>query len=183
MRVIAGERKRYKLNTPRGMKIRPTSDMIKETLFNMIDPLLFGVVFADVFAGTGQIGIEALSRGAEGAVFIDRDREAVSLIKSNLEHVGYSDLARVIQGNLPGAIAKLSNYNPDIIFMDPPFDSDLYEGVFCELSKIPLKEDCLIICESNIKKDFSFLNGLGFEIEKTKEYKTSKHIFVRKKDE
>lgn len=183
MRVIAGERRRYKLNTPKSMKIRPTSDMIKETLFNMIDPYIFGSVFVDLFAGTGQIGIEALSRGAENAIFIDRDREAVSLIKSNLEHTGYVEYSRIFQGNLPGTVGKLNSFDPDIIFMDPPFESGLYEGVFLELSKLSLKEDVLIIAESDIKEDFSFLDNLGFYIEKTKEYKSSKHVFVRGKNE
>ena len=85
MRVIAGSARRLNLVTPKGNNTRPTSDRIKETLFNILSPMLYDVNFLDLFAGSGGIGIEALSRGAKSATFIEKDKEAVKCIKKNLE--------------------------------------------------------------------------------------------------
>lgn len=84
MRVIAGKAKRLQLKTPKGLDTRPTTDRIKETLFNMIQDELYDIRFLDLFAGSGGIGIEALSRGAKEAVFVEQNREACSIIKENL---------------------------------------------------------------------------------------------------
>lgn len=184
MRVISGERKRYVLKTPKGDKIRPTSDKIKETLFNIIDDLLYDKVFLDLFSGTGQIGIEALSRGAKQAIFIDSDKQAIKLITDNVEHVEYKDISVIIHGYLPGSIKKAAGYTPNIIFMDPPYKIGIYESVFNEIkNNIPISEDLLIIAEASKEEDFSFLSDLGFYIEKEKIYKNQKHIFVRSKYE
>lgn len=183
MRVIAGERRRYVLKSPKGDKIRPTSDQIKETLFNMIGNMLYDKVFVDMFAGTGQIGIEALSRGANFCVFIDKDRDAIKLINENIEHTGYDEYSRVLQSPLPGGIKRLGEYSPDIIFMDPPYKANLYQDTLTEISGISdLSPDILIIAESDKNEDFSFVNGLGFFIDKEKIYKSSKHVFIRKNE-
>lgn len=183
MRVIAGERRRYKLFSPRGDKIRPTADIIKETLFNMIGDDLYDTVFCDLYAGTGQIGIEALSRGAKFCVFLDRDKDAIKLIRENIEHVGYEEYSAVVSGVLPASIKRIEEYSPDVFFLDPPYSKGLYEPTLAEISSLLcVNEDTLIIAESSINEDFSFVSNYGLYIEKEKLYKSSKHIFLRKEN-
>jgi 16S rRNA (guanine966-N2)-methyltransferase len=101
-----------------GMDVRPTPDKIRESLFNILSPQIEGAVFVDAYAGTGAVGIEALSRGARHAIFIEKDRAAVSLIKSNLAALGAESRARVIHGP---AVLYLGNFDSDIVFIDPPY--------------------------------------------------------------
>lgn len=181
MRVIAGERRRYLLKTPKNTKIRPTSDKIKETLFNMLSNKVYDAVFIDLFSGTGQIGIEALSRGAKFCVFIDRDKTAISLIKENISHVKYEAFSDIIHGNLPDSIVRIDRFNPEIIFLDPPYDSGLYKASLSKIAGLnSIDENTLIIAESDAKEDFSYVTQYGLYIEKEKIYKTSKHVFMRK---
>jgi len=104
-----------------GMDVRPTPDKIRESLFNILRPEIEGAVFVDAYAGTGAVGIEALSRGARHAIFIEKDRAAVGLIKSNLAALGAESRARVIHG--PAAL-YLGNMVADIVFIDPPYPKD-----------------------------------------------------------
>ena len=107
MRVIAGTARRLPLVTPKGMETRPTTDRIKETLFNILQNDLPGCHFLDLFAGSGAIGIEALSRGAAKAVFVDNSKEALSCIRQNLEKTHLADRAIVIGQDCAGAIHAL----------------------------------------------------------------------------
>lgn len=104
-----------------GMDVRPTPDKIREALFNILAPEIEGTVFVDAYAGTGAVGIEALSRGARHAVFIEKDRAAVQLIKSNLASLGIEAKARVIHGN---AALLLGTIEGDIVFLDPPYPKE-----------------------------------------------------------
>lgn len=104
-----------------GMDVRPTPDKIREALFNILAPEIEGTVFVDAYAGTGAVGIEALSRGARHAVFIEKDRAAVQLIKSNLSSLGIEAKARVIHGN---AALLLGTIEADIVFIDPPYPKE-----------------------------------------------------------
>ena len=180
MRVIAGDKRRMVLYSPRNDRIRPTGDKIKETLFNMIGYKVEGAVFWDLFSGTGQIGIEALSRGAAFCEFFDTERDALALIEENLKHTKLYENGRIIRGSLPMTISK-GREVPDIIFMDPPYDKGFYLPVFKELASMELSEDVLIIAESDLKEDFSFLEELGFTAQKEKLYKSSKHVFIGKR--
>src|SRR5580658_8502963 len=104
-----------------GMDVRPTPDKIRESLFNILSPEIEGAVFVDAYAGTGAVGIEALSRGARHAIFIEKDRDAVHLIKTNLAALSVENRARVIHG--PAAL-YLRNLEADIVFIDPPYPKD-----------------------------------------------------------
>ena len=106
MRVIGGEFRSRRLQSLPGMETRPTSDKMRETLFNILGPAIAGCVFVDGYAGTGAVGIEALSRGARHAVFIEKDRKAADLIKSNLAALGVEARARVIRGSAPLYLAS-----------------------------------------------------------------------------
>ena len=181
MRVIAGKARRIQLKTPTGMETRPTTDRIKETLFNMIQSQLYDCSFLDLFSGSGGIGIEALSRGAEHAVFIDSGVEAIRCIKDNLKNTHLEEEATVIKGDVLAAIHQLDAKKEsfDIIFMDPPYGCQ-WEKRVLELLKNTqiLGKDTMIIVEASLDTDYSYVEDLGYEIHKVKTYKTNMHIFL-----
>lgn len=121
MRVIGGEFRSRRLQSIPGTDVRPTSDKMRETLFNVLSPAIEGSVFVDAYAGTGAVGIEALSRGARHAVFIEKNREAANLIKSNLAALKAEARARVIHGS---AALYLGKIDADIVFIDPPYPKE-----------------------------------------------------------
>ncbi len=118
MRIIAGQYRGRKLNTPRDDSVRPTADRVRESIFNMLQWKIKGSSALDLFAGTGAMGLEAMSRGA-GAVFNDIDRESVALIKKNLAELGAE--AEVTNYDYPAALLRLKGRGFDYIFLDPPY--------------------------------------------------------------
>jgi 16S rRNA (guanine(966)-N(2))-methyltransferase RsmD len=121
MRVIAGEFRSRRLLSLPGLDTRPTPDRLRETLFNILAPMIEGAVFVDAYAGTGAVGIEAISRGARLAVFIEKDREAVEVIKVNLASLDIKSRGRIIRG---AAALHLASIDSDIVFLDPPYPKD-----------------------------------------------------------
>ena len=121
MRVIAGSRKGHKLAAPRGLDTRPTSDRVRENVFNLVGPV-DGARVLDLFAGSGALGIEALSRGATSAVFVERDLDAVRTIKRNLDKLRLTG-ARVVHGDVLRAVAQeaLAGAKYDLVLVDPPY--------------------------------------------------------------
>lgn len=184
MRVIAGTRKSLPLKTVPGMNTRPTTDRIKETLFNMLQPYLPGCRFLDLFAGSGGIGIEALSRGAESAVFVEQNKKAASCIRDNLKFTKLEEQAQVLMTDARAAVGILGGQGPfGIIFMDPPYDRDLEKEVLLLLSESGcVGPDTLILVEASLHTDFSYLGSCGYLVEKEKRYKTNKHMFLRRKE-
>lgn len=183
MRVIAGKARRLLLDTPKGLATRPTTDRIKETLFNIINQDLPGAAFLDLFAGSGAIGIEALSRGAKSAVFVERDRAALSCIAANLERTKLAGDAKILPMEVMGALTYLKNTEPfDIIFMDPPYQENWVEKVLTALAdSTACSQDTLVIFETALREETAFVEECGFEVIREKCYKTNKHIFVKKK--
>lgn len=177
MRVIAGTCRSLPLLTPAGENTRPTTDRIKETLFNMIQGEIPGCIFYDFFAGSGGIGIEALSRGAKHAYFVENGKQALDCIKKNLNFTKLADKSTVISRDVLSAIPFLTE-KADIIFMDPPYQLGNETSV-CQILRQSgcLKEDTLIIIEAEKDRDFSDITNLGFTIIKEKIYKTNKHVF------
>ena len=167
---------------PWGMETRPTTDRIKETLFNMLQNEIPGCVFVDMFSGSGSIGIEALSRGAKKAYFVETNKSAVECIETNLEFTRLADCAIVVKQDAVFSIHSIFENHVDIIFMDPPYHCGLEKQV---LEKLPdmkyVSEDTLIIVEASMETDFSYLDSYGYVLEKEKRYKTNKHVFIRKK--
>lgn len=181
MRVIAGTARSLPLKTPDGPDTRPTTDRIKETLFNMLQTDIPGAVFVDLFSGSGGIGIEALSRGASKAYFVENAPKAISCIEQNLVFTKFADRAIVIKQDAVSALHSIFEKEADIIFMDPPYHQDHEKRVLAQLSQMKyVTEDTLIIVEADVHTDFSYLDSLGFRIEKEKTYKTNKHVFIRK---
>lgn len=182
MRVIAGTARRLNLVTPSGKHTRPTSDKIKETLFNILQTEVPESRFLDLFSGSGGIGIEALSRGAREAVLVDNDREAVRCIKENIKHTHFEDSSRVMAMDVFQALRRLDQLGQpfDIIFMDPPYRLDIEQRVLSYLLDSALVEtDTLIVAETALDTDISYLEGISCQTERIKEYKTNRHIFLR----
>jgi 16S rRNA (guanine(966)-N(2))-methyltransferase RsmD len=121
MRVIAGEFRSRRLLSLPGLDTRPTPDRLRETLFNILAPMMDGAVFVDAYAGTGSVGIEAISRGAKLAVFIEKDRAAVEVIKANLASLDIKSRGRIIRGV---AALHLASLEADIVFVDPPYPKE-----------------------------------------------------------
>lgn len=148
MRVIAGSAKGRELEAPKGMSTRPTLAKVKEAMFGMIQ---FDVPYAsvlDMFAGSGALGIEALSRGAKSAVFCDTDRQAVSVVKANLKKLGFEDRARVFQGDAISLASSMQGQGFDIVLLDPPYKTPLASRAIAALDENSLLNDgALIICE------------------------------------
>src|SRR5450432_2149606 len=119
MRVIAGEFRSRRINSLPGVDTRPTPDRLRETLFNILAPRIEGVTFADAYAGTGAVGIEALSRGAKHVFFFERDRAALDAIRGNLADMKIEARATVVKGHV---LQKLAHYPASIVFIDPPYD-------------------------------------------------------------
>jgi 16S rRNA (guanine966-N2)-methyltransferase len=181
MRVIAGTARSLKLETVDSMDTRPTTDRIKETLFNMLSPDLPDCVFLDLFSGSGGIAIEALSRGARQAYLVENNRKAVDCINRNLQFTHLSEKARVISGDAVSSIDSIERQNVvcDIIFMDPPYGKLLEQQVLNRLSHSSIVDDkTMIIVESDLHTDYDYVDDLGFEVYKVKKYKTNKHTFI-----
>lgn len=181
MRVIAGTARRLLLKTPEGLDTRPTTDRIKETLFNMLMPYLSGAVFVDLFSGSGGIGIEALSRGARKAYFVENSQKAVACINDNIEHTHLTDKAVVLKQDVFSALRGSIRDTADVIFLDPPYHQN-YEKSVLELLRDAsfVNEDTLIVVETSLETSLDYAGTLGFTIEKEKQYKTNKHVFIRK---
>jgi 16S rRNA (guanine966-N2)-methyltransferase len=122
MRVIAGSLKGRRLKPPTWEGLRPTSDKLRETLFNILAPRIDGARVLDGYAGTGAVGIEALSRGAAHVTFVERDRRAQALIAENLAHCGVGDRYVIIRASVDRALADLPPSSFDIVLFDPPYD-------------------------------------------------------------
>ncbi|MDO4941879.1 MAG: 16S rRNA (guanine(966)-N(2))-methyltransferase RsmD [Lachnospiraceae bacterium] len=183
MRVISGTAKSLKLKTVEGMDTRPTQDRIKETLFNMLSSDIGAASFLDLFSGSGGIGIEALSRGAEHAVFVEKNRKAMLCIEDNLNHTHLAQKARTMCQDAMTAIRILDGEKKkfDFIFMDPPYGKDLEKEVLLELQTTDLyDEQTVIIVESDLDTDFDYLEGTDLEVYRIKKYKTNKHTFIWK---
>lgn len=130
MRVIAGRYKGRRLQSPAWPGLRPTSDRLKETLFNILTPHLEGAQVLDGYAGTGAIGIEAISRGASSVVFVERDPRAATLVEANLAYCGITNGCVMMRGDFEGALRRLPAHQRfDLVLLDPPYDEAAPDGL------------------------------------------------------
>ena len=162
MRIIAGKFRSRRLASLKGDEIRPTSDRLRETLFNVLTPgnpsALEGSVWIDLFAGTGAVGIEALSRGAAMVYFVDSSKDAVELIRRNLQPLGVSGSFQILQQKSERAISALDRQQlrPNFIFLDPPYAlRDAYQNALEALGNSALAEKALVIAEHEQKNDLA----------------------------
>jgi len=137
MRIITGQYKGRRLKTLEGLHVRPTSDRLRETLFNILAPRIEGARLIDLCAGSGAIGIEALSRGAAAVTFIENNRRAAQLISENLRHCGIAEGVRLINRDALSGLKYLAEQQLqyDIVYLDPPYDSQLYSPLLWLLAK------------------------------------------------
>lgn len=182
MRVIAGKARRLQLKTPKGMDTRPTTDRIKETLFNMIQDELYEIHFLDLFSGSGGIGIEALSRGAKKACFVEQNKVAVDVIKENLVTTHFTEQALVLNCSAKASLSRLAGREHfHVVFMDPPYGKGLEKEILQDTMFLDvLEEKALVIVESDLETEFHEEECVGFRLLKEKIYKTNKHIFFEK---
>lgn len=179
VRVIAGDARGHKLQTIEGLSTRPTTDRTKESLFSMISFDLPGSSFLDLFAGSGAIGIEALSRGAEKAVFIESFPPCVQVIFNNLNHTRLVHRGEVMKEDVFSGLKKLSEKGQafDIIFLDPPYDKGLAEPVLKAIvDGRLLNKDGYIIVEHSSKIPLSIVEGL--QVTREKVYRTTAMTFL-----
>ena len=177
MRVISGSARGTNLIAPKGLATRPTADRTKEALFNILYNRISGSRFLDLYSGTGAVGIEALSRGAELAVFNDMSPSAVEIIKKNLEKTRLADRASIYKLKAETLVARLGLQKErfDIIFLDPPYSSGELALILTKILKSEiLSTGGLIIAETAAGIDFSFP---GFVAEERK-YGSSKFVFL-----
>ena len=182
MRIIAGTARSLPLKTIDGLDTRPTTDRIKETLFNMIQQDVPDCYFLDLFAGSGQIGLEAVSRGAAKAFFIENAKNAAACIQDNIRFTKFEDACTLLQTDVISGLRTLEGkYRFDLIFMDPPYKKELEKEVLTFLSHSSLvKPSAKIIVEASLETDFSYAEELGYTVLKEKCYKTNKHVFLQK---
>ncbi|MDO4265753.1 MAG: 16S rRNA (guanine(966)-N(2))-methyltransferase RsmD [Eubacteriales bacterium] len=182
MRIIAGSARSTPLITPAGKDTRPTTDRIKETLFNMLHFSLEGRPFLDLFAGSGAMGLEAVSRGASRSVLIDMDRRAADCIRKNIAKCHFEDRTELLQTDVSAGLLRLKgreDLKSPIVFMDPPYDAGLEWPVLKLLPSLGLlDEDSIVIVETSLSGDLSGAEELGYKVLREKRYKNQKHVFL-----
>ncbi|MCQ2551077.1 MAG: 16S rRNA (guanine(966)-N(2))-methyltransferase RsmD [Clostridia bacterium] len=169
MRIIAGEFKGRKLEAPVDNRIRPTTDKVKEAMFSMLMPYIDDAVCLDLFAGTGNLGLEALSRGAAKCYFSDNSKSSLSLLKTNISKCKMDEYSLVLPGDYERNLARISE-KLDIVLIDPPYMDGLYDNCFKLLREYDLlKEEGVIVCEHSEKVDMAD-EVFGFKKIKEKKY-------------
>ena len=161
MRVITGIAGGRKLKSPEGEAVRPTADHVKQAMFNILQFDLEGRRILDLFGGTGQLGIEALSRGAREAVFTDSSRTSIQLIRENLKRCGLE--GKVLQTDALSYLARGEKF--DVIFIDPPYDGGLYQAILERINAVDnLTEGGIIVCEARAGTELPELSAPYFKL-------------------
>ena len=171
VRVISGSARGLKLNTPGDDRVRHTTDRVKESMFNIVQDWVYDSQVLDLFAGSGALGIEALSRGASQAVFCDNSLDSIKIIKSNIEKARVADRSQIVSGDFKRCLRDMEakNQSFDMIFVDPPYYEGLFEEVLDTIRSCKiLKKDGIVIVEHDAKKPIGQVEGL--EVYKEKKY-------------
>lgn len=180
MRVITGSARGRNLAAPAGLETRPTSDMTKGAVFSVLQMMIENSDFLDLFAGSGQMGVEALSRGARSATFVDNSGKAIAVVKQNLSACGFGDRSKVYQIDSLGFIQNCSQ-KYDVIFLDPPYQKELIAAVLPHCAKC-LKEEGIILCETE-KNEILPETPDGLELVKEYRYGKAKITSFRRKED
>lgn len=171
VRVISGSARGLKLNTPGDDRVRPTTDRVKESMFNIVQDWVYDSQVLDLFAGSGALGIEALSRGASQAVFCDNSLDSIKIIKSNIEKARVADRSQIVSGDFKRCLRDMEakNQSFDMIFVDPPYYKGLFEEVLDTIRSCKiLKKGGIVIVEHDAKRPIGQVEGL--EVYKEKKY-------------
>ena len=185
MRITGGELNGRVLGTVSGLNIRPTSSKVRQAVFNIIGNDISGFHVADFFAGTGIMGIEALSRGAAWTVFVDNSTRSLALVKKNLELCGFSTKGYVIKKDLTEGIPKLEKIKQgaiDLAFIDPPYGKDIIPGVLESIVKSEIMADGSYIVTESMKHDRLPDSVEKFHLVKTRQYGETKIDIYNRED-
>lgn len=185
MRIISGQNRGTKLNTLEGENTRPTLDRVKEPLFNIINFKLEDAIVLDLFAGSGALGLESLSRGASKAIFCDNSLKAIEVINKNIEKTKNQNKSIVIKKSYEKALEEIKNKDIllDVIFIDPPYESNFYYKALEMIQNLELlKQDGIIILETDDKERIlKDINDEYFEIDDIRKYGRATLIFLNRK--
>lgn len=156
MRVVSGSARGKQLQPVPGMETRPTTDRVKESIFNIIQMQVREARILDLFAGTGQLGIEALSRGAAHADFVEKDRAAIAVIRKNLQSAQVKERASVHHSDFMQYLSTCASQSVDLLFLDPPYGGQLLEDALFQIERFDiLSPDGIIICESAVEDEWT----------------------------
>lgn len=187
MRIIAGKFRSLPIVAPKGWKTRPTSDRLRETLFNVLAPAIPHAIFADLFAGTGAVGIEALSRGAAQVYFAEHEASALAALHANLKKVRAGAEARVEPGGTQALLQRLAQQGTmlDIVFLDPPYsDRPAYQATLDTLSRHPiLSRNATVIVEHSRRDSVADIIARHFQPYRVLEQGEAALTFCRRFDE
>lgn len=156
MRITGGQERGRLLSTPKGRGIRPTSDQVRAAIFNIIGQDLNGLRVLDLFAGTGSLGLEALSRGAAEAIFVDKAMQSINLIKKNLSLCGFEESGVIFKRDLGNGIPKIlfpADYLFDLVFIDPPYRKGLLPEIMKDLATCDILSSPALIVAEHYKKE------------------------------
>jgi 16S rRNA (guanine(966)-N(2))-methyltransferase RsmD len=183
LRIIGGEKRGHKLTEWHGADIRPLRDRVRTALFDILGQRVVGAEFLDLFAGTGAVGLEALSRGARAATFVDASGKAIRIIRENLRRLGYQDRAQVIKGDALEAVRKLARRGKkfDLVFVGAPYGGDLALRAATLLGELaPLSPEATVVVEVFHKAQPGECYG-HLELESVREYGETKLLFYRRR--
>lgn len=183
MRIIGGEARGRKISVPKGKDIRPTSNMIKESLFNSLYSVT-GKAFLDLFAGSGNVGLEALSRGAQKVVFIEKDRMRGNVIRENLRHLGFEARAEVLDLDAERAVRFLAARGErfDILFADPPYERGFVTKVLSMSSLADLfAEEAMLVIQHSLREGVHGTPEDRYVLKEQKKYGDTVLSFFQKK--
>lgn len=179
MRVVSGSARGCKLQPVPGMNTRPTTDRVKENVFNLIQDHIRGAEVLDLFAGTGQLGIEALSRGAARCDFVEHGREAYGIVRKNTQAARVDDRAAIHRTEAADFVSHAGKHRYDLIFLDPPYGGAILENALKQIERFDiLATNGIIICESAVEDRFAH----GFEAVRERRYGATLITVLRRQD-
>lgn len=184
MRIITGIAKGRKITAPEGMDTRPTSDRVKESLFNIISKKIYGARVLDMFSGTGNLGLEAISRGAEWCTFIEKNNATYKILLENIDNLGFKEKCDLYNRDAFDVLEMLGKKSDkyDIIFLDPPYSKGLVEKAIMGISEKSLMDDEGIIMSEYDENDIIPEDINGIKIYRTEKYGRTKISFWAKED-
>ena len=181
MRIITGKARGLKLETPKNYDIRPTTDRVKESLFNIIGTRIINAKILDLFAGTGNLGLESWSRGASEVIFVDKSKESLKIIEKNIEKAKAIDYVKIIKNDFSSAIDILSKKNDkfDFVFSDPPYNKDILKKVMKKIAENEiLNTGGYLIIERSKEEELTLIPD-NFELVREVRYGATYICFLR----
>ena len=180
MRIISGTARGTKLYTLKGMQTRPTLDRVKESLFNIIQNKIVDSIFLDLFSGSGAIGLEAASRGAKKVILCDKSKEAINIIKKNIEKTHLEEKAQVFNTDYEMLLKEKIKEKVDIVYIDPPYNSNFAKkSIEIMIKNKIVDENSTIIVETDREDKINEISKLPIEIENKRKYGRAEIIFLR----